>query len=96
MVCFFSIFYSSLINQNVYVDFLVDWTIELVSTLRNTIVFSMVGSLYLGLCLYTVGMVADLKAKMSAIDDSLDIREESTRILSIYVKAIHFHVSIIE
>lgn len=57
-------------------------------------------TIYIGLCLYIIGMVKDLKARINAINQFTltDARHQmdSTEICAIYVKEIRFHIDIIE
>lgn len=95
MLLYSGCFYSSLIDQGIYIGFLAEWTIELVSILRNTIILTTTGSLYIGLCLYACGMVAALKVKMATFDESTDIRSKLPHIREIYTKAVGWHIDLI-
>lgn len=77
-----------------YIGFLADWAFELLGVMCSSFTEIAVGSLYTGLCLYTGGMVADLKAQMATFDQNTPV--ESTKIRSIYVKVATFHVNIME
>lgn len=87
-------FHSQLIERNIYIGFLVDWMIELFGVLCTSFTLISVASLYIGLCLYIGGMVADLRTKMAKFDHKTPVGSITVR--SIYVQALQFHADIIE
>lgn len=74
---------SHLIDRNVYVEYLVDWAIEMFATMCTSFSFVAVASLYVGLCFYIGGMVADMRAKMAEFDQNRPLA--AAHIRSIYV-----------
>lgn len=86
--------HSQLIDQNRYIAFLVDWILETLCVLCTSVGFIANGSMYISLCLYIDGMVAGLKAQMSSLDQKR--LADLTAIRSIYVKALKFHIDIVE
>lgn len=76
--------------------FFIDWTIEVFSIFRSGTIIFTIGSLCIGICLYIHGMVTDLKASLESFNENMDVRGKSTKIRSIYIKAICLHIDIIE
>lgn len=89
------IFASSLSTKAGYLQYSIDWVVELASITPAALTIPMAGSLYAGLCLYINGMVMDMKAKLSYADiSSADELHGASRYL-IYVHEIDFHNEII-
>lgn len=75
--------------------FAADSLIELTSTISCFIVLTAVGSLYVGLCLYISGMVADMKTRLdSAFASPKEFNK--TDQWTVIVQEINFHTEIIE
>lgn len=81
-------------DRGIYSTFFIHWTLEFCIICRNAAILVTVGSLYVGLCLYTLGMVADLKAEMAFFGETTSV-SESAGIRLIYVKAVVYHSEII-
>lgn len=60
------------------------------------LIASMIGSLYLGLCLYISGMTADMKTRLDFSVYGSDQKLDKNSLWSIYVQEIDFHNEIIE
>lgn len=75
--------------------FAVDSLIELTSTISCFIVLTTVGSLYVGLCLYINGMVADMRTR---VDSAFASHKEFNKMdqWAVILKEIDFHNEIIE
>lgn len=101
------IFQSSLLGQSKYIRFYIDWLIELFASGVVLIIIIMSVTIYVGIFLYIVGMVTDMKMRMTSIGsdpakDKLvsqskndEVYVSRRRIWSIYMEEMEFHIKII-
>lgn len=87
---------STLIGRTSYVGFFIDWFIELICFATVLLILIASGSIYIGISLYIIGMVEDLKMRIPSIDSDFVAQLNPASVWSIYVKEIDHHVEIIK
>lgn len=90
---------SSIIG-GAYIGFYVDWFIQALSTADKFLVFVMSTSIYIGISVYILAMVKDMKMRMLTIDEDLNtkkphLKSQQMGKWAIFVKEMEFHIEII-
>lgn len=88
---------SSLLGRSTFFGFLLDWFIQATDGLANFVIFITSVSFYIGMFLYTTGMVRDMQARIIAIEDDPEHPQKMNQANKwpIYVREIQFHAEII-
>lgn len=90
---------SSIIDE-AYIGYYVDWFIQALSTAVKLVAFVISLSIYIGISVYIIAMVKDMKMHMLTIDEDLNnkkprLKSQQMERWAIYVKEMEFHIEII-